>query len=212
MKVKVLAMGLVWCVLGCGSSPVTLKYGARSYAPGDYEEVYERWTRENEEFEMGQLQYVLAAAATFEAWDFRWAYTVRYAYDYGLTTTEREQMLHTAHQGSLNTHSFLVTLAGSNFRESDLTSKHTAWRAILINDKGQSITPVKIDKIDGVYAPERVYFPTISRHRMAFRISFPGRFPNQEPVLTQHSTYAILRFTGALGTLDLQWKFQSDGS
>ncbi|MCB9666945.1 MAG: hypothetical protein H6715_02355 [Myxococcales bacterium] len=211
-KLSILAMVLFGALASCGSSPSTLAYGPRSYAPSDYDEVYEKWSEERQAFELGRLEDVMAVTATFETWDFRWAYTVRYAYDYGLPLEQRRAMLKEAHRDSLNTHRFFVTLAGSNIRESDLTSKHNAWRVVLINDKGRGVESENIEKVSGTYAPERVYFPTMSPHRLAFRVSFPVRFSDGEPVLTKRSRFAILRFTGSLGSVELKWKFQTEGT
>jgi hypothetical protein len=36
---------------------------------------------------------VLTVTATYESWDFRWAYTVRYAEDYRLTIDQRHALL-----------------------------------------------------------------------------------------------------------------------
>lgn len=213
MKTGGLAMVVALCVAACGSSDIALKYGARSYAPDDYEDVYERWTRERQAFEIGRLQDVMAVTATYEAWDFRWAYTVRYAHDYGLSSAETKGLLHTAHHDSLQQHRFFVTLAGTNFRESDLISRHNAWRVMIINDQGRGVESSKIEKISSrPYAPERVYFPSMSPFRHAFRISFPTRLSNGEPILTRASKYVLLRFTGSLGTVDLRWEFQTDAT
>jgi len=212
MKAGILAMGISLSVMGCGSSDIALKYGARSYSPDDYEDVYERWTRERQAFEIGRLEDVMAVTATYEAWDFRWAYHVRYAHDYGLSSGETKELLHAAHHDSLQQHRFFVTLAGTNFRESDLASRRNAWRVLIVNDKGRGVESSKIDKISGRFAPERVYFPSMSPYRHAFRISFPVRLSNGEPVLTRSSKYVVLRFTGSLGTVDLRWEFQTDAT
>ena len=38
---------------------------------------------------------MLTVTATFESWDFRWAYVVRYAQDYRLTVEQRRALLET---------------------------------------------------------------------------------------------------------------------
>ncbi|QQR89206.1 MAG: hypothetical protein IPJ88_13455 [Myxococcales bacterium] len=213
MKVRKMACSVLGVlsllVLGsCGSGSVSLRQGSRAYTAGDYEQVYKKWTRAHDAFEFGELRDVLAVTATFESWDFRWAYTVRYAKDYSLPPAERQNILDTNLKDSVRHHSFFVTLAGGRFRESDISDKDSAWRVLLINEKGQALAPVGIEKIGRPRVPERVYFPSMSPHRQAFRVVFPVRFDNGEMVISRHSKYVVLRFTGAVGKVDLTWELQ----
>ena len=74
---------------GCGHAKVSLADGPREYVPSDYEHVLDRWTRTEQLFALAELDDVLTATATFESWDFRWAYVVRYAHDYRLPIEQR---------------------------------------------------------------------------------------------------------------------------
>ena len=84
MRFCLCASAVVLPVAACVEPIVSLKPGARSYTAGDYERVYERWTREQRSFDFGRLRSVLNVTATFESRDFRWAYVVRYGEDFGL--------------------------------------------------------------------------------------------------------------------------------
>ena len=192
---------------GCGSALLTMHESPRSFTANDYDDVYEAWTRDADDFAFGRLSDVLHVDATFESWEFRWAYVVRYASDHGLTTDARTQLLRASLADAQQHHRFFVTLVGSDWRESDLTSERTAWRVQLVDDRGRATAPIEIEKIERPGADERMYFPSISTQRMAFRIVFPGTHDDGTPTIPPESPFVVLRFTGALGVVDLKWEF-----
>lgn len=198
-----------WVLLlaaGCASTTVSLRPQPRSFTWRDYEEVYRAWTREADEFEFGRLSDVLNATATFQSWELRWAYVVRYAHDYSLTTEARTEMLRASLADAQQHHRFFVTLSGSNYRESDLTGKDSAWRVLLVDEQGARTVPIEVEKVDPT-AADRVYYPSISPFRHAFRIVFPAYRPDGSPTIRPDARFVILRFTGARGTVDLRWDF-----
>ena len=85
--------------------------------------------------------------ATFESWEFRWAYVVRYAHDYGLLPTARDEMLQASLASSRQEHRFFVSLIGFDFRESNLVSKQSAWRVLLVDPQGNQAVPVLMERV-----------------------------------------------------------------
>src|SRR5690348_11566323 len=88
----VAAVGLAG-LAGCSEPHVSLATGPREYVPGDYMQVLKRWTREDSVIDVSELDDKLTATATYESWDFRWAYVVRYADDYRLSVEQRRELL-----------------------------------------------------------------------------------------------------------------------
>src|SRR5580704_10653956 len=80
---------------GCAEERVSLAGGPREYVASDYPEVLKRWTRSQSLIDVTQLDDMLTVTATFESWDFRWAYVIRYAQDYRLTVEQRRALLET---------------------------------------------------------------------------------------------------------------------
>ncbi len=193
---------------GCASPSISLRTGPRSFTRTDYERVYSAWTRDEGDFDWGAMKTVLHATATFESWEHRWAYVVRYANDHAINTEARDEMLRQTLEDARVNHRFFVTVAGGEgFRESDIAGPQSAWRVLLVDDAGGQITPVEIQKIRRPSAAERVYFPSISPHRQMFRIVFPATRPDGTPTVSPSARHIILRFTGARGRLDLRWNF-----
>ena len=84
---------LAWTMVACAAPRVSLREGPREYVAQDYEKVLGEWTRAEHLISVTELDDLLAATATFESWDFRWAYVVKYANDYRLTVEQRRTLL-----------------------------------------------------------------------------------------------------------------------
>lgn len=191
--------------LACGGPSADLSTRNGRFTPEDYPKVYAKWTRDADEFSFGHLHDVLNATATFLSAEFRAAYVVRYAHDHGYTTDERERLRDSSLEDAKIDHSFFVTLAGTNYRESNLTSEMSAWRLLLVDPKGRTTAPSKIDRVRRATPAEQEYFPSVSPFRHTFRVSFPKDHPDGTAVMAPEAKYFILRFAGPEGVVDLRW-------
>ncbi len=179
----------------------------RSFTPDAYPEIYERWTRSSNPFDFGELRSILHATATFESREFRWAYVVRYAADFELGTDARNAMLAASLEDASKHHRFFVTIGGEKPRETDLTDEKGAWRVLLMDDRGRQARPVEIEVLGTGTPAERVYFPSISPFRRAFRLVFPTQHEDGTPTIAPEALFARLRFVGPEGQVDLKWEF-----
>lgn len=191
---------------GCGGRALPIRPSARAFTPGDYERIYADWTRSSDDFSFGRLEDVLHVTATFESWELRWAYVVRYSADYSLRTEERTRLLRATLTDAQERHRFFVTLVGNQYRESDLTNDRSAWRVLLVDEQGRQTRPIEVTRIRRPGAAERVYFPQVSEQRHTFRIAFPTQHRDGTPVIPPDAASVTLRFTGAEGTVDLLWQ------
>lgn len=189
----------------CATAPVRLDPAPRTFTPKDYERVYELWTRDADEFAWGRLTDVLSVTATFESWEFRTAYIVRYAEDHGIDVAERDRLIAAALEDAETHHRFFVTLVGPNYRESDLTGRRAAFRALLVDDDDRATAPVTLERIHRPSPAEKVYFPSVTPLRMTFRIAFPATREDGSPTIPEDARRVRLRFTGATGRVDLAW-------
>lgn len=194
---------------GCGPATVSLREGPRSYTAVRYDEVLRRWTRHTQLFSLTNLDDLLTVDATYESWDFRWAYVVRYASDFRLSTAERTRLLETSLGAARREHEFFVALYTQNWRWGQLTRPTSAWRVLLLDDQQHEIAPTAIEPIRRPGALERTYFPYTTVWRQAYRIRFPrtARSPDGREIelLNPRTRFFTLRFSGPLGTADLTW-------
>ena len=204
---RVVSVVLAVCLLGaCGSRALPMRPAARSYTADDYDSIYDDWTRASDEFAFDRLEDVLHVTATFESWEFRWAYVARYAADYSLATEDRTRLLRSTLADAQERHRFFVTMVGNRYQDSDLTDAGSAWRVLLVDPTGRQTRPVEITRLRHPGAAERVYFPSVSTQRHTFRIAFPTQHEDGTSVIPVDSGEVLLRFTGAEGTVDLRWE------
>ncbi len=190
---------------GCSEPQVSLGGGAREYVASDYSSVLKRWTRDESLVVFSELEHKLTVTATFESWDFRWAYVVRYAADYRLTIEQRRELLERTLHETEDTHEFYVALYGTKWRWADLSRPTSAWIVRLIDDQGSETAPAKIDPIVKPGPIEYRYFPYTTVWRHAFRIRFPRQTNDGRPTIAANARWFGLRFAGAEGNEELHW-------
>lgn len=184
---------------------VSLNEGSREYVSYDYDQILQRWTRTGSVVAIAEFDDLLTVTATFESWDFRWAYTVRYAEDYRLTVEQRQLLLDQTLALSREEHRFYVALYGPNRRWNDLSRKDSAWVVRLVDDKGNE-TPARLIKaIQRPGALERTYFPYTNVWRQVFHVVFPTHREDGAPTISREARWFGLRFAGAQGHSDLIW-------
>ncbi|MBK6693798.1 MAG: hypothetical protein IPG50_16570 [Myxococcales bacterium] len=194
--------------LACGDPHVSLATGPREYVAGDYSDVLQRWTRTSNLVSLSRFDDLLTVTSTYESWDFRWAYVIRYANDYRLTVDQRRKLLQATLDETREAHQFYVALYGSNRRWTDLTKPNSSWIVRLIDDQGNETAPAKIDAIAKPGALERTYFPYTTPWRQAFRVRFPAQTDGR-PSISMTAKWFGLRFAGAEGNEELRWEVES---
>jgi hypothetical protein len=179
----------------------------------DYETVLDRWTRAEQLTTVSAMDNVLTATATYESWEFRWAYVVRYAEDYRLTVDQRRTLLDRSLVETRRAHEFYLALYAQHYEWNNLTAGDPAWIVRLIDDEGTETAPTEIKAITKPGAIELTYFPYTTPWRSAFRISFPMVGPQGRPTISPNARWFGLRFAGAQGNDELVWEIgdRSDG-
>ncbi|MBN2193665.1 MAG: hypothetical protein JW751_12680 [Polyangiaceae bacterium] len=190
---------------GCMAPTVSLREGLREYVADDYESVLKTWTREKRLVSVREFDNVLTATATYESWDFRWAYVIRYAEDYRLTVDQRRELLEASLAETREFHQFYVALYAKRPRWADLNADDPAWIVRLIDDLGNETAPSLIEAVAKPGAPELTYFPYTTPWRKAFRIRFRNMRPDGRPTISPLARWFGLRFAGAQGHDELSW-------
>lgn len=196
--------------VGCGSTPVVLREGPREYVATDYENVLDTWTRNEDLIAISELDTLLSATATFESWDFRWAYVMRYASDYRLTLDQRQKLLDKALDETRQSHHFFVAVTGGERRFNDLSKTDSAWIVRLIDSTGNETAPEEIQAIKRPNAVEKTYFPYTTIFHLAFRIRFPKTNASGKPSISPTAEWFGVRFAGAAGNMELVWPVDRD--
>jgi hypothetical protein len=200
----VLLLACLACA-ACADPKVSLSGGTREFVASDYPQILKRWTRSRSLITLSELDDLLTVTATFESWEFRWAYVVRYANDYRLTVEQRRVLLDKTLAQTQDRHNFYLALYGTNRRWTDLTRSNSAWIVRLIDDHGNETAPSTMELIAKPGALERTYFPYTTVWRQAFRLQFPRATPDGRPTIATDAKWFGLRFAGAEGNEELHW-------
>lgn len=206
MRVAVAFASLGLALLGCTTPKVNLDEGAREYVATDYDSVLKKWTRDKQFTNVNVMDNVLAVTATYESWDFRWAYVVRYAEDYRLTVDQRHSLLERSLAEAREGHQFYVSLYAQRHKWNDISAKEPAWIVRLIDDEGAETAPSEIESIRKPGAIDLTYFPYTTAWRSAFRVNFPRVRVDGRPTISADARWFGLRFAGAQGYEEMIWE------
>lgn len=193
---------------GCASEAVRLAEGPREYVATDYSSVLRYWTRSAQLSSLDTMDNVLTVTATYESWDFRWAYAVRYGEDYRLTVDQRHSLLERSLAETRSRHQFYVALYAEKHKWNDLTAEQPAWIVRLVDDDGTETAPIEISAIKKPSAIELTYFPYTSPWRSAFRITFPRVRADGRPTIPRAANWFGLRFAGPQGNREVVWQIE----
>jgi hypothetical protein len=211
MRLRYALVPVLLLLASCKEPSVSLGEGTREYTPADYPQVLKRWTRTESLISLSELDDLLTVTATYESWDFRWAYVVRYAEDYRLTVDQRRSLLGHTLSETQDAHRFYIALYGTNRRGVDLAKPTSGWIVRLIDDEGSETAPMAIDPILKPGAIEKTYFPYTSPFRQVFRIKFPLTAAEGRPTISPNAKWFGLRFAGAEGNEELRWEITGVG-
>ena len=196
---------ILCATLGCSQETVRLSEGTREYVATDYDGVLRQWTRSAQLTTLDAMDNVLTVTATYESWDFRWAYAIRYSEDYRLTVDQRHALLERSLAETHGKHEFYVALQAQKYKWSDLNAEQPAWIVRLIDDAGTETAPSEIQTIRKPGAIELTYFPYTSPWRSAFRISFPRVRADGRATIPSAARWFGLRFAGPQGNQEIVW-------
>ena len=198
---------------GCGprgsAVVVDLSQTPRSYAPSDYRTVLARWTRRaliTREFDTS-----LDVAATFKSNDFRWAYAVRYAAQFQLSTADQDRLLKRQLAELDAAHELIVSATATRFEWIDFHKKDSVWRITLLDDRGHELAPLEIRKLRTPTAELEAFFPPSTRSQpvasfyTTYLLRFPRKLPDGTPLDLETAGKITLRFAGVLGAAELNW-------
>jgi hypothetical protein len=198
----------LFAALACAPQTVQMGQGPREYVATDYDSVLRRWTREESLISMSALDSYLTATATYESWDFRWAYAIRYSEDYRLTVDQTHALLQSSLAETQKYHQFYVALYAQRRPWSDLTAPNAAWIVRLIDDQGNETAPSEIERVPKPGATELTYFPYTTPWRVVHKIRFPVLTLDGRPTVSPQARWLGLRFAGAQGHQQLLWQIE----
>lgn len=191
-------------LIGCGpkaDAPVALD-GTWPAAPGDHEDLTERWTRQGQLRDFGTL--LLDIHATFKAPAWRAAHAEYLADRQGMTNQARAALIAQEREASLSEpYEVQLMLATNDRRENDLQKgERASWRVVLVNDQGSEIEPIEITRDRRTREIIRAEYP----HLDDFAEVYVARFPRDHELLGPESERFSLVIGNPRGSVELIWR------
>jgi hypothetical protein len=203
------AGAVVLCAVACGPLPVDLSTRPRSFGSRDYERIFEQWTRETQGYNLDTLENALTVSATYHSWEFRQAWVQRYADDYRLAPSEVEELVEQQRLELEAAHEFLVAATATKSKWADFTREDSPWVIALVNDRGDEVQPMQIEKVEPT-AQMLTYYSYITVYRKTFLVRFPRSLPDGGDVLEPGIGAFSLLFSGPLGRAELEWEVRAE--
>jgi hypothetical protein len=200
---RAIAVALAGVLAGCGSS------GQRAASPfgeawpdraRSYEQAVEDWTRTGSF--VRDFDRVLEVSATFLAPDWRAAYIEHRAEREMLGRDRRAELVaeqRTAAESYYEVELFVTTY---RYEENDLQKgEKSTWRVTLLDDDGNELRPVEIQRDRRPPEIIRSYFP----HARDGATAYVARFPRTQLVMGDGARKFSLTVASARGGVELVW-------
>ncbi len=192
----------------CAPPRVDFREIRHPYRGRDYEEVWQRWTREGTLYH-GFAQ-VVGVSATFKSWDFRQAYLAIYSERYALTPAEKATLEAKERAEHAAAHELFLSVSVEARGWRDLTRKESPWHISLVNERGDEVHPSAIEKLRPLPVDVPIFFPNHGPFGKAYVVRFPRKLSDGRDFLGASPRKVILRVAGGPGKTELTWETRSD--
>lgn len=199
-------------IAGCRPGPVSMAE-PRDTPRGkesEYRAIQKHWTRHGHV--INDFDEALTVDATLHGPEMRAAYVEKYisVYKLGPDDAARTRAQLTAEVADV----WEIHLQSSshNIDVDNFAPAKKLWRITLLDDRGRSVTPTEIklvrerpEIIDSFYPfpGQKTYVGTFTR---SWRLHFPKKHADGEPLVGPDTKRLILRLAGPQGSTDLVWE------
>ena len=204
--ILLLAVCLIVAVIGCGPAG-RLVESAEPYRTNDYQQAFERWTREARIYRGFDVELIVSA--TFKSSDYRRAYAKEYTKAYLLSDKEGVKFEKDQLAAAEEFHDFVMATFIPDDRWNDFEKKDSTWKIYLTNEQNKRISPVEIRKLNGKDPRIEQFFPYVSPWREVYAVRFPAKPPgHHEDLIGPDARSMTLTITGVRGTCDMVWELK----
>lgn len=200
-----LAAALLLAACSPVNHPVSLSPPKTRPKSADYGDVLETWTRHGRV--VRQLDTPLNVYATLFSPTYAAAYAARYVDLFKLPAPRRQALERELEQGWNERFELVFAAATHDIAWNDFHRKRSAWRIALVNDRGDEVEPVSIEREKRSPTWE-VLYPYVEGFYELYRVRFPRQTAAGQPLVTGGTRHLALRFAGALGHVDLIWRLR----
>lgn len=182
--------------LGCASK--------RALVRANYNDSLNRWTASKKVYE--GLEARIFLGATYETLPFRKAYVERYAVDYEVEDSYKNELFSREKEQEEKYNEFLVAAYTPVEGWNDLDKRDSVWRLYLEDGTGSRVVPVSVTRLDSSDPRVREFFPYLDLWSVGYDVKFPKYSETGAQMPSKDAKYLKIIVTGVLGTGELEWR------
>ena len=173
------------------------------YQGGNYQPVFNTWTREARIYRGLDLEMLVAA--TYKSVQFRRAYAEEYARIYHLGTQETLKAARDQQQPGPESIDFLIAVYVPDKKQADFSRSDSIWQIYLAQNNAKRLKPYEIRKVKKIDARLRHFFPYITPWKSVYRVRFLAEENKTMAAKDGQSAPTTLVITGVRGSASLHW-------
>lgn len=171
-----------------------------------YLSVLEKWTREGNVYENFETKVLISA--TYKTNEFRASYAAEYINTFMLDSEKGENLMKGEMEALKKHHEFFLSIHTPNIEWSDLEKKEPIWALYLVNDAGETVSPLDIKKVKEKGPGVVRFYPYSTEWSVGYTVKFPLNLPDGREFITAEAKYIKLVLTGTPGKGELVWNLK----
>lgn len=175
-------------------------------AESDYLSVLEKWTREGKIYE--NFETTVLINATYKTQEFRESYVTEYINTFMLDSEKGDKLMKGEMEAPKKYHEFFLSIHTPNLEWSDLEKKEPIWSLYLVNDAGETVSPLDIKKLKEIGPGVMRFYPYFTEWSTGYTVKFPLNLSDGRELITAETNYIKLVFTGTPGKGELVWNLK----
>jgi len=175
----------------------------RALMRANYNDSLNRWTTSKKVYDGVEARIFIGA--TYETLAFRKAYVDRYAEDYELEDSYKNELFAREKDQEEKYNEFFVAAYTPVEGWNDLNKRDSVWRLYLEDSAGNRVVPISVTRLDSSDPRVREFFPYLDLWSVGYDVKFPKFSETGAEMPSKDAKYLKLIVTGVLGTGELEW-------
>ena len=175
-------------------------------ADSGYLSVLEKWTREGRVYENFETKVLINA--TYKTREFRESYAAEYINTFMLDGEKGDELMKGEMEAPKKHHEFFLSIHTPNKEWSDLEKKEPIWALYLVNDAGETVSPLNIKRVKERGPGVVRFYPYFTEWSVGYTVKFPLNLPDGREFITAEAKYIKLVLTGTPGKGELVWNLK----
>jgi len=168
-----------------------------------YSRVVKQWTRTKKQYDK-ILDTVMVISATYESKAFRKVYLAEKIRAEAIPGEMADRLIRKSEKELEDKAVFFVTLYTPEHKWNRLESHDASFKLWLIDEKGNKVAPLKVDRIRKISRATTRYYPHWDRFSYCYRVVFPRKTDQGQPLELEKGRVTFLA-AGVFGKAELVW-------